>query len=195
MDRVSGTVNMRSGEGPYQTLGIAPYATVEEIKHAYRQAALAWHPDVARADPAESQRRFRLVTDAYRQALRDALPAARKNREACQAPGPSGTRGHSRPHEDHRLYTPPTPPSRQDGAESPRPRRRSRLRRDLRFLWRESRIPMLGIVWCLSLLFVVTIVLGVMIVRVVDIASIVIVLGGTTLLWRIPGLIKRLDRS
>ena len=29
----------------YQTLGIAPGATVEEIKSAYRALARQWHPD------------------------------------------------------------------------------------------------------------------------------------------------------
>jgi hypothetical protein len=104
---------MDANEDPYKTLGIAPDATIEEIKCAYRKAVIRWHPDVSKTDPAESERRFRLVTEAYKHTLRDALLASRKAREASQARAASGEPVRCGPHGDRRRYTPPEPSSRQ----------------------------------------------------------------------------------
>ena len=61
----------------YELLGVGPDATLEEIRRAYRRAALKYHPDNCRGDPAEVQRRFNRLTAAYQEALRPFGPFAR----------------------------------------------------------------------------------------------------------------------
>jgi DnaJ like chaperone protein len=50
------------GEQHYRTLGIAPAASDDEVKTAFRRMAAEHHPDRA---PASSGERFRQVTEAY----------------------------------------------------------------------------------------------------------------------------------
>jgi len=135
---------MYANEDPYKTLGIEPDATIEEIKHAYHNAAKKWHPDVSKADPAESERQFRLVTDAYKLALRNALLAGRKTRKARQACAGSDELAHQEPQPDRRYYTPPVPHPRGDKAKSHQPRRRSRLKREFHYMWRDARTGLLA---------------------------------------------------
>jgi molecular chaperone DnaJ len=49
----------------YEVLGISRTASVEEIKGAYRKAALKWHPDRNPANKAEAEAKFRESTEAY----------------------------------------------------------------------------------------------------------------------------------
>jgi len=49
----------------YEILGVAKTASVEEIKAAYRKAALQWHPDRNPAHKEEAAVRFRESTEAY----------------------------------------------------------------------------------------------------------------------------------
>ncbi len=49
----------------YEVLGVARTVTVEEIKSAYRQAALKWHPDRNPGNKQEAEERFREATEAY----------------------------------------------------------------------------------------------------------------------------------
>ncbi len=49
----------------YEVLGVAKTAAVEEIKSAYRQAALKWHPDRNPEHKEEAALRFRESTEAY----------------------------------------------------------------------------------------------------------------------------------
>jgi molecular chaperone DnaJ len=49
----------------YEILGVAKTASVEEIKAAYRQAALKWHPDRNPEHKEEAVLRFRESTEAY----------------------------------------------------------------------------------------------------------------------------------
>ncbi len=49
----------------YEILGVAKTASVEEIKAAYRQAALKWHPDRNPEHKEETVLRFRESTEAY----------------------------------------------------------------------------------------------------------------------------------
>ncbi|GAC1671017.1 MAG: hypothetical protein PVS2B2_02040 [Candidatus Acidiferrum sp.] len=49
----------------YEVLGISRTSAVEEIKGAYRKAALKWHPDRNPANKAEAEVNFRECTEAY----------------------------------------------------------------------------------------------------------------------------------
>lgn len=49
----------------YEVLGVSRTASVEEIKGAYRKAALKWHPDRNPANKAEAEVKFRECTEAY----------------------------------------------------------------------------------------------------------------------------------
>jgi molecular chaperone DnaJ len=49
----------------YEVLGVTRTASVEEIKSAYRQAALKWHPDRNPENKEEAEIRFRECTEAY----------------------------------------------------------------------------------------------------------------------------------
>lgn len=50
-------------ENPYNILGVAPTATTEEIKKAYRTLAMRHHPD--RATHPGSETRFNAIKTAY----------------------------------------------------------------------------------------------------------------------------------
>jgi len=49
----------------YEVLGLARTATADEIKSAYRKAALKWHPDRNPGKKGEVEERFREATEAY----------------------------------------------------------------------------------------------------------------------------------
>lgn len=49
----------------YELLGVARHATPEEIKSAYRQAALRWHPDRNPGKTEEAEERFKEAAEAY----------------------------------------------------------------------------------------------------------------------------------
>jgi len=48
----------------YEVLGVARTAPVEEIKSAYRKAALQWHPDRNPENKTEAEVNFRECTEA-----------------------------------------------------------------------------------------------------------------------------------
>jgi molecular chaperone DnaJ len=49
----------------YEILGVPRSASAEEIKSAYRKAALRWHPDRNPDNKKEAEERFREATEAY----------------------------------------------------------------------------------------------------------------------------------
>ena len=104
---------MSVNEDPYEMLGIEPDASIEEIKCAYRQAAIRWHPDVSQADPAESERQFKQAAEAYKCALRKTLLAAKEARKARQTRADSDEPIRCGPHPDCSRFTPPKPSPRQ----------------------------------------------------------------------------------
>ena len=53
-----------SGRDPYQTLGVSPGASDEEVRSAYRRLAQRHHPD-HNGGSAEAERRFEEIQDAY----------------------------------------------------------------------------------------------------------------------------------
>lgn len=65
-----------SSPDPYEVLGLSPTARPEEIRHAYRQLARRFHPDV-NSDPGAEERfkelamAFSVLTDPKRRALYD----------------------------------------------------------------------------------------------------------------------------
>jgi DnaJ-class molecular chaperone len=55
---------------PYQLLGVDRDATLDDVRAAYRKAALKCHPDVFEGDRREGERLFRELTAAYEDILR-----------------------------------------------------------------------------------------------------------------------------
>src|SRR5258706_13999501 len=49
----------------YEVLGVTRTAAVDEIKSAYRKAALKWHPDRNPENKSEAEIKFRECTEAY----------------------------------------------------------------------------------------------------------------------------------
>ncbi|KAD3068479.1 hypothetical protein R6Q59_017505 [Mikania micrantha] len=69
----------------YDLLGISENGTLSEIKHAYKEMALKYHPDVSPPDRAEEYtQRFIRVQEAY-ETLSD--PEARSMYDSCIAKG------------------------------------------------------------------------------------------------------------
>ena len=81
---------MATEANPYELLGVSRDASPEEVRQAYRRAALEWHPDNRPAQRAEATRRFRELTQAYEVLWR------RQHRQAL----------HARATGHHRAYTP-----------------------------------------------------------------------------------------
>ncbi len=49
----------------YEVLGVAKDASADQIKSAYRKAAMQWHPDRNPANKAEAEENFRQASEAY----------------------------------------------------------------------------------------------------------------------------------
>jgi hypothetical protein len=60
----------------YQVLGVPRDADLEEVKLAYRKAALSYHPDNYEGDPAEAEGKFRALIEAYKAIAASLDPSA-----------------------------------------------------------------------------------------------------------------------
>jgi DnaJ-class molecular chaperone len=54
-----------NGKNYYETLGISKEASLVDIKKAYRQLALKWHPDKNPDKKEEAENRFKEISEAY----------------------------------------------------------------------------------------------------------------------------------
>jgi DnaJ-class molecular chaperone len=72
-------------EDPYKILGVAPSASVEEIRRAYRALAKKWHPDT-NPDKPGAEARFKEISAAHA-LLSDAEQRARFDRGEIDASG------------------------------------------------------------------------------------------------------------
>lgn len=77
-----------SKKDPYDLLGVGRNATPEEIKKAYRQQAIKWHPDKNPGDKA-AEERFKEAANAY-EILSDPDKKAKYDRFGHNAPGGFG---------------------------------------------------------------------------------------------------------
>lgn len=75
----------RSGESHYETLGLSPSASKEQIKKAYKELSKKYHPDVSK--DADAVERFKRINHAY-SVLKD--QDARNNYDQQQQDSSSG---------------------------------------------------------------------------------------------------------
>ena len=75
----------------YEVLGVTRDASEQEIKRAYRQAAIRWHPD-RNPDDSEAEERFKEAAEAYA-VLGDRDKRARYDRFGAAGVGAAGGGG------------------------------------------------------------------------------------------------------
>lgn len=79
-------------DDPYKVLGLAPNASQDEVKKAYRQMAKKYHPDLHPNDPAAAQK-MNEVNEAYDMLMNPEKYAARRAQQQQQQSRPSGYYG------------------------------------------------------------------------------------------------------
>jgi len=99
-----------STPSPYEILGVAPSASLEEIKIAYRRAARATHPDLG-----GSEENFRKVQQAFQEINDLANPLSHD--QTFQKPGEAPRAGFSARPFDERLRKTPQQPKAQMSTE------------------------------------------------------------------------------
>lgn len=79
---------------PYQVLGVAPSASDEEVKKAYRQLSRKYHPDTNVNNPnaAQAEEKFKQVQQAYEEIMKMREQGAR-GYSGQSAYGPGSSRG------------------------------------------------------------------------------------------------------
>ena len=82
----------KAAPSPYKTLGVAKGASDDEIKAAYRSAALAWHPDKRPEQREEAEAKFKEITAAYH-AIKDKASRLVYERDRRQKATPAATPG------------------------------------------------------------------------------------------------------
>ena len=80
-------VIMATEVDPYAVLGVSRQAGLDEVRQAYRRAALRYHPDSRPPDPAAAERTFHAICEAYRTILGTFGPGA----VAGEGPNPNRT--------------------------------------------------------------------------------------------------------
>jgi hypothetical protein len=104
----------------FRMLGLAPDATLAEVRRAFRKQAMHNHPDRNPGDP-EAEARFRAILEAYQ----GATQALKR-----QARAPDFDQG-SKPPESPSRRQPGTQPRRPNQTRSDAPRRPIRVQRNL----------------------------------------------------------------
>lgn len=90
----------------YRMLGLAPGATADEVKTAYRDLAQVWHPDRFPDNNRlreKAQQNLQRINEAYA-LLRD-LPAPAPAPTSVGAPPDGARRAQRTPHAKHSLFT------------------------------------------------------------------------------------------
>ena len=80
----------------YRIMGLAPEATEDEIRRAYRRLALEWHPDRRGGDPRAAER-FKEISEAYAVLI---SPAKRGEYDAARRLGATADWGRTHRRED-----------------------------------------------------------------------------------------------
>lgn len=81
----------------YKILGVSRTATSKEIKKAYREAALKWHPDKNADNKEEAEKMFQDISEAY-EVLSDDELRAKYDRGEDVFENQGGGRPHGNPH-------------------------------------------------------------------------------------------------
>lgn len=76
----------------YDILGVSKNASADEIKKAYRKAALEWHPDRHKDDKETAEKKFKEINEAY-QVLSDSQKRAAFDQYGSAAFTPGGAPG------------------------------------------------------------------------------------------------------
>jgi hypothetical protein len=91
----------------YRMLGLAPGATVDEVKTAYRDLAQVWHPDRFPDNDRlreKAQQNLQRINEAYA-LLRDLPAAVAVATPSVVTPAGGLRRAHRAPHAKHSLFT------------------------------------------------------------------------------------------
>ncbi len=123
----------------YRELGVAPHASIEEIKAAFRRKAMRWHPDRNKAMNAEEV--FKRIKSAYEVLSDEARRKAYDEEIRYNAYGPASSSYKSNPKPSYYNEDPTTTQATTTAPEA-RPSYREPLRKKGRELRRIIAIPL-----------------------------------------------------